>query len=222
VVSADAHDNTITNNVIGTDFEGSNIANNDGVTIDSGAHDNDLSSNIIDNNTGSGVAIVGASNHNNLHATEFASNGHLAIDLGDDGVTANDNDSTGTGLPNRNQNYPVISSAIGEGLSGTVTGVVTSTPGTYTIDVYASTSCDASGYGEGTELIGSGTATVSISAGGQGPGSFSIDVAGFFVAGYTHITAIATDSSGDTSEFSQCFNYTNDQIFGNDFERGFL
>ncbi len=42
---------------------------------------------------------------------------------------------------------------------------------------------------------------------------------GLFAVGNTHITATATDSAGDTSEFSQCFNYTNDQIFGNGFEQ---
>ena len=222
LTSADAHDNTVTNNLIGTDFEGSTIPNNDGITIDNGAHDNDLSSNIVDNNTGNGVTILGASNHNNLHASEFAGNTGLAIDLGGDGVSPNDNDSLAVGQPNRKQNYPVISSAIGEAFTGTVSGTVTSSAGTYTIDVYASTSCDSSGYGEGTEFIGSDTATVSIIANGQGTGSFKVDVVAPFIAGFTHITATATDASGDTSEFSQCFNYTNDQIFGNGFDPGFI
>ncbi len=220
LTSADAHDNTITGNTIGTDFEGSTIANNDGITVDAGAHDNDLSDNVIDNNTGNGVTVLGTSNHNSLRGSTFAANRGLAIDLGGDGVTANDNDSLAVNQPNRKQNFPVISSAIGEAFVGTVSGSVTSTAGTYKIDVYASTSCDASGYGEGTELIGNGTATVTITANGQGPGSFNVDVVGPFVAEFTKITATATDASGDTSEFSQCFNYTNDQIFGNGFDPG--
>lgn len=218
VLSSDAHDNSINNNLIGTDFQGSTIPNNDGITIDTGAHDNDLSDNIVDNNNGSGVAIVGASSHNSLLGSTFANNVLLGIDLGDDGVTPNDNDSQQVGQPNRKQNFPVITSAIGEGFQGTVAGNFTSTPGTYTVQVFASPACDSTGYGEGTELVGSGTSEVTISAGGQGPGSFSIPVVGFFVAGYTHITATLTDSVGDTSEFSQCFDYTDDQIFGNGFD----
>jgi hypothetical protein len=218
LLSADSHDNTVTNNLIGTDFEGSTIANNDGITIDTGAHDNDLSDNIVDNNNGNGVTMLGASVHNSLLGSTFANNRGLGIDLGGDGVSPNDNDSQQVGQPNRKQNFPVITSAIGEGFKGTVAGTFSSTPGTYTVQVFASPTCDSSGYGEGTELVGSATSQITISAGGEGPGSFSIPVVGFFVSGYTHITATLTDSVGDTSEFSQCFDYTDDQIFGNGFD----
>ncbi len=66
LTSADAHDNTVTDNLIGTDFQGTTMANGIGILVDAGASDNDLSDNIIDNNTGTGVSILGTSDHNSL------------------------------------------------------------------------------------------------------------------------------------------------------------
>ena len=54
---------------------------------------------------------------------------------------------------------------------------------------------------------------------GQGPGSFKIDILG--VASLPRFHAYNSDGHGrrgDTSEFSQCFDYTDDQIFGNGFD----
>jgi hypothetical protein len=222
VSGADAHDNTITKNLIGSDFNGTALANGVGILIDTGASDNDLSNNFIEDNTGTGVSILDTSDHDSLVGTVFSGNGGLAIDLGGDGVTANDNDSQEVNQPNRKQNFPLIQSAIGEDFKGTIAGYVVTTPGDYTIQIFASQACDASGYGQGDTLVGMGTATVSgnILVQGQAPGDFSIPVVGFFTAGFTHITATATDSNGNTSEFSQCFDYTDDQIFGNGFEQG--
>ena len=220
VSGADAHDNTITSNYIGIDFNGFVVANGIGILVDTGASDNDLSSNIIWYNTGAGVSILDTSDHDNLQGSSFWGNDGLGIDLGGDGVTPDDNDSLAVNQPNRKQNFPLITSAIGEDFSGTVAGYVVTTPGDYAIEIFASDGCDASGYGQGEYLVGTGTATVSgnILVQGQAPGDFSIPVSAFFLEGYTHITATATDSNGNTSEFSKCFDYTDDQIFRGDFE----
>jgi hypothetical protein len=53
---------------------------------------------------------------------------------------------------------------------------------------------------------------------GQGSVSFTLPISSSFVNGYTTITAITIDSAGDTSEFSQCFPYTDDTICADGFE----
>jgi len=220
LTGSDAHDNIVSKNLIGVDFGNTSIANASGVLIDGGAHFNHVTNDTIENNTAAGVSILGASVMNNVEGTIFAGNGGLAIDLGGDGVTANDNDSLAVNQPNRKQNFPTIDTAIGENFLGHVRGSVFSTPGDYSIQIFASPSCDASGNGEGAELVGSGTTTIDghILVQGQGPGDFDIPVVGIFVGGFTHITATATDENGSTSEFSPCFDYTNDQIFRNGFD----
>ncbi|HEX8911374.1 MAG TPA: hypothetical protein VF796_03365, partial [Humisphaera sp.] len=64
------------------------------------------------------------------------SNGQLGIDLGDDGVTANDAGDADDG-PNGLQNYPVLTSATRSGGTVAVAGTFDSAPGaTYVLDVY--------------------------------------------------------------------------------------
>src|SRR5439155_14747326 len=110
--------------------------------------------------------------------------------LGGDGVTPYSNDSLGSGLPNRDQNFPVLTSAAGGHFKGTVTSMLTSTPGTYTVEAFASPGCDASGYGQGEFGIGSMQVTVpNITSQGQGTVSFTLPVSTSFVNGYTTITA---------------------------------
>jgi trimeric autotransporter adhesin len=222
--TSDAHNNTVSDNYIGISPLGDNQSNYDGgVRIFEGAHDNEIMGNTIADNEYTGITIDDDSQGNHITGNSIHDNGQLGIDLGGDGVTPNDNDSLEVNQPNRKLNFPIIQSAIGEGFKGTVAGYVFTTPGDYTIEIFASQACDASGYGQGDEFVGTGTATVAANGllvQGQGSGAFSIPVVGFFVAGYTHITATATDANGNTSEFSQCFDYTDDQIFGNGFEPG--
>src|SRR5207302_9878148 len=68
---------------------------------------------------------------------------------------------------------------------------------TYTIELFTNVTCDASGFGEGENLVASFTVTTD----GSGNVAFSRSVSlmpGQFV------TATATDPSGNTSEFSAC------------------
>ena len=77
----------------------------------------------------------------------------LGIDLGNDGVTANDALDADTG-PNSLQNFPVLASVRREGGGLRVRGTI-SVPasGLLQIDVYESTDCVA-GIGEGAQLLG--------------------------------------------------------------------
>jgi hypothetical protein len=216
-----AAQNFINENQIGFTLTETVVPNGIGIYAEGGAGLNDLSDNVISHSTNAGAAIVDSSFGNDLRGTVFYANGGLAIDLGNDGVTLDDNDAQNSaGQPNRKQNFPLIQTAIGEARKGTIAGYLVSTPGDYTIQAFASESCDASGYGEGEYPIGEQAITIpdSILVQGQSVGDFSITGSAPFAFGYSSVSVTATDSTGNTSEFSQCMNYTNDQIFGNGFE----
>ena len=101
---------------------------------------------------------------------------------------------------------------------------MTTTPSNYTIDFYLGAGNNSSGYGEGEAWLGTITPTVGVpEAGDQGTIDFhnvklvapSANVV--FLDG-DRITATATDSNGNTSEFSACVTYDNDTVFANGFD----
>lgn len=212
--TTDAHDNTVTGNRIGIDGNGAAAGNSLGIKLFNGAHDNNLSFNIIADNQQGGVTISDTGTvHNKIVSSRFYDNNGLAIDLGADGVTLNDTDSVSNTGPNRFQNFPVLTGATGTNTDGIVTGTLSSTSGSFTIDLFVSSTCNASGYGEGALEIGSGTVTLTGSS-----ATFNISVSGPFAPDMNVITATATDNVNNTSEFSKCFTYTSDTIFANGFE----
>ena len=222
--TTNSHDNTVSGNYIGVSPSGDDIGNTDGVDIGQDAHDNAVSNNTLARN-GSGVAISNGQ-HNLISANSMHDNG-CGIALGGDCVTPNDNDSMPpAGDPaNRLQNFPVLTGAIGGHTKGTISGMLTSTPGDYRIEFFASPACDASGYGEGEIYLGHTTITLpNLTANGQTTVSFSKSVQSFFlqIPGEV-ITATATAQAAgvvnDTSEFSACYPYTDDTIFANGFEQ---
>jgi CSLREA domain-containing protein len=155
--------------------------------------------NIIANNGGDGVRVSSNGDVNNLIAgNSIYSNSGLGINLGNDGVTANDPPPDADEGPNHLQNFPVITSAIAD--TQTITGTLASHSDDGRIDFYANPTCDGSGNGEGKIYLGS----TGWSAGGNGLASFSFLSGVPFTAGQV-ITATATDGSNNTSEFSLCF-----------------
>ena len=133
---------------------------------------------------------------NEIRGNHIYANGDLGIDLGSDGVTANDN-GDGDGDVNMQQNYPILSSTQG---SSVVTAILESQPNRiYTVDLFRNNRCDPSGYGEGQEYL----QTIQMATDGAGQSSFSLDLAGLINPG-DGITATATDPDGNTSEFSNC------------------
>jgi hypothetical protein len=227
---SDAHDNTVSANFIGVSPNGDNLGNsNGGVYITQDAHDNTISGNTIADNQLAGIDIA-SGQHNFLSANSIHDNTGLGIDLGSDGVTPNDNDSTPPAgdPPNRDQNFPVLTGAIGGHTKGTISGMLTSTPGDYRIEFFAAPACDASGHGPAEIYLGHTSITLpNLTVNGQTTVSFSKSVQSFFlqVPGEV-ITATATAKSAgivnDTSEFSACFPYTDDTIFANGFEQTLL
>jgi CSLREA domain-containing protein len=138
-----AINNVVQGNKIGTDVSGtSNLGNLNGVSV-TGASDTtiggtvDTAANKIALNDNRGVIIVGdAATGNSLLRNSIFGNGTppgLSIDLGDDGVTANDARDPDTG-PNGLQNFPVLTSAS----ETRIEGRLNSRPGrTFTIQFFS-------------------------------------------------------------------------------------
>ena len=132
------------------------------------------------------------------------SNGGLGIDLNDDGVTANDTNDPDSG-PNNLQNFAVLTSAGLSSDAGSIGFNLYVTQGNrYTVDFYASDSCDGSGNGEGKEWLGFARVVPTT----FGDRNFVVNTFRGTLNQYdypsgTHITATVT-LDGSTSEFSPC------------------
>ena len=197
-------DNTIQGNRIGTDFSGTKDLGNgaDGVAISFSAPNNTVggtasgAGNIIAFNTLNGVDILGGA-ENAILSNEMFANHLLGIDLGGDGVTPNSADPhTGS---NNLQSFPTLTAAVGQGSKNEITGVLNSTPNTtFRFEFFTVPAADPSGYGQGQTLLGDATFTTD----GNGLASFDATFAAPAVAG-SYVTATATDSAGNTSEFAQ-------------------
>jgi hypothetical protein len=185
---------------------------------------NKVLDNTIEHNATQGVWVeIGPENRVRRNSIGFS--GGLGIDLVNAGVLANDNDGAVQPLDyaNRGLNYPVLSVAAGGFASGTFGGMLESTLGDYRIDFYQTLAgCDPNDNRQGQIWIGSTLITISTGAiGGDGVQSFSVLLhSGSYplLPDGAGITATATDSGGNTSEFSACMPYLNDTIFADGFE----
>ena len=205
ITGSGATGNLVQGNLIGTTASGSSgLANSsDGIQIFNSASNNTIggtaagAGNVIAFNGADGV-FVSSGTGNRIQRNSIFSNGGLGIDLGANGVTSNDPGDPDGGA-NRLQNFPVLQSIVVSGGNTTILGSIDSATGnsTYpiTIEFFSNSSCDPSGHGEGETFLGA----ISVS----GPGSF---IATFAVSLPLNsvVTATATDSAGNTSEFSAC------------------
>jgi hypothetical protein len=159
--------------------------------------------NTVAYNLQSGVEVqglTGALTGNPIRGNSIYSNGGIAIDLSGDGPTAND-PLDADGGPNGRQNYPIISSAVPTAPSGTqVQGTLDSAPSTaYTLDFYASPSCEArpQDFTEGLLYLG----TENVVTDGSGHATFDVAL-DFTIEVGQPVTVSATDPNGHTSELS--------------------
>ena len=192
-----AQSNTIGPNFIGTNSIGSPLGNGDGVAVGEGASNNFIGhatvmsqANVIRFNAQVGVRIESGT-QNAIRNNRISDNGLLGIDLEGDGITLNDAGDPDTGANNR-QNFPVLEAASG-GVLGTFNSVSNST---YRIEFFGHAVCDASGHGEGGTVLG----TISVATDGAGNATIPL----FTAASGQSVTATATDSFNNTSEFSAC------------------
>lgn len=229
--------NVISSNTIGTSaicaFGNCDLGNGShGVLIfGSAARGNSVSENRILYNGGDGIAINEGAAGNVITANSMRDNIGLGIDLGANGLTANDNDyaTPPANAGNANQNAPQLSVASGGVASGTVSGTLSTRNGTYRINFYADDSCPppiANDTGQGRYPL---TQTVVTVTGGDpanginGTGSFSnipLSRAGdpqFFNSPRLILATATRTSSNDSSEFSRCVSYEV-RLFANGFE----
>jgi hypothetical protein len=101
---------------------------------------------------------------------------------------------------NNGQASPVLTGDLIAGGVVTIFGTLTAAPNaTFTLEFFADSVCNPSGYGEGEVFLGSltvttdasGSATFAFPAGALSPGQF--------------VAATATGANGDTSAFSLCW-----------------
>ena len=152
---------------------------------------NSVIGNAIYSNGGSGVRILSGVNNRVSQNSTYGNTG-LGIDLGASGPQTNTKCQTTTNGPNNLQNSPllvgasggtVLVSATATGPSGNtsefsncaamavasgainIVGSLTSLPGTaYTIEFFANSSCDPSGFGQGRTFLGSLNVTTDTSS----------------------------------------------------------
>ena len=193
-------------NLIGLGLDGiTPVGNRFGVYLDSGASGNTIggtvagAGNVIARNTDDAIVLVStAGSGNRINRNSIYSNGGLAIDLDDDGVTANDTGDVDAG-PNGLQNFPVLSAAVTNGagsanFAGSLAGAASTT---YRIELFASSAADPSGFGEGQRYLG----FTDVTTNAAGSGIIGVTLAASLTAGEL-VTATATDPGNSTSEFS--------------------
>jgi hypothetical protein len=197
------------NLIEGGTFAGVAVVGGNGYAIDG---------NTITNNGGPGVQVFGgpgvqvsSSTGISIQANSIYGNGQLGIVLGAGGginTNAGNNQANHQG-PNDLMNFPVLTSvqtsAAGTTINGTLdTGTANGVPflanATITLDFYGNSpaAVDPSGYGQGQIWLGSMTVTTDANS----HASFTSPQFSTALPAGDFVSATATDSSGDTSEFS--------------------
>ena len=201
-LGAGAIGNQISQNFVGTDLSQTKSLNNQvGIYVVNSASSNSIIENVIANN---GVGILAEPNalQNRISRNLFHSNVGIAIDLNGNGPTANDTGDVDSGA-NGLQNFPVVVSAT---LTNTISLNVR-----YRLDSATSASSYPliveffidDGAGEGRIYLGRGTLTApNLSVAGK---SLTLSVSSTQWPPNPRIVATATDSLGNSSEFSNPF-----------------
>ena len=162
-----------------------------------------LVDNVIAGHLFNGVR-VGPTATMRLSGNEIYANGWLGVDLIPDaftsGVSPNDPldiDTGGNGV----QNFPVLQSATREGADVRVIGTLNSTPASdFTVELFASSECDPSDYGEGEHYLGS----TSVTTDAAGDASFDVALPATLPEGWVVSATATLEPLGATSEFSLC------------------
>jgi len=211
--------NVVQGNFIGTDATGTNNLGNSqsGVLIDGTLAEASTNliggtspgeGNIIAFNGSNGVTVVSNAVDDAIFGNSIFSNAVLGIDLGADGVTSNHAFGVFPSGPNNFQNFPVLTSAVCSNSGVLIQGSIANSGSATTahLEFFANVTCDPSGFGQGQVFLGSADVTSDLSGGASFSAAFTnFDLVGEF------ITAMASDSSSNTSEFSRCIRVVDNQ-----------
>ena len=189
ITGSQTSDNVVTGNDIGTTAAGATLLGNKvGVAIIMGASDNTIggtaagAGNVIADNAGDGVVIgqnvSDKASDNAIEENSIFANGGLGIDIKIAGSQAS----------------PLMTGAVTLGSQTTITGTAFGAPKkSYRIEFFS----NPAGTGQGKTYLG----FVEVATSASGSGSFTFTPTSALSQG-VNITATATDSAGNTSEFS--------------------
>jgi uncharacterized repeat protein (TIGR01451 family)/CSLREA domain-containing protein len=198
VLGTQGNRNRIQGNLIGTDVNGTGTLGNVGVGVSVEGTQNRVNGGNVITHNATGVVVFGYE-RNAIRRNSIVGNSGLGIDLGADGVTPNDAGDADFGS-NQLQNFPVISLAAVANGNDFIWGSLNSTASSsFLLDFFSNPACDGSGNGEGKNFIGSTLVTTNA----NGNASFSVSFPAVATTD-SFFTATATDTVGDTSEFSAC------------------
>jgi hypothetical protein len=253
IAGSNATGNTVVGNSIGGNLDLVTFLQGNGrmgIMVENGASQNVIGpDNRIGRNGDDGIRIFSdAGGRNRITGNLLALNDAMGIDLGANGVTANDNDpafcAPGAGCAaNGGQNYPVLSEAERKTqgivpintpvrIRGTLRSVV---GGPYRIEIFVSDDCEANGHGEARRSLATtvltipnepycppGGAVCIACSSGNCTKDFSVWVPELGLETGDVITTTATSADGNTSEFSACETVTReplpDELFKSSFE----
>jgi hypothetical protein len=196
-------DNTVSNsgrvginlylpNMAGLTVSGNKVLDGNGIGMIVDNQFGSTGSNVVTDNQIKGNALIGLmvlrGGPVTISKNQISDNGGIGIDLGGTGVTQNDAGDGDSG-PNTLLNFPEISGSDSQTLTGTACS-------NCTVELFQSDD-DPSGYGEGEKFLKDADASAN--------GDFTISICGLKLASGAKVTATATDSDGNTSEFSANF-----------------
>jgi hypothetical protein len=164
--------------------------------------------NRIERNGGSGVRVLAIYYDSapypfttTIRSNSISGNGGIGIDLGnlrEGGTTPNDELDTDRG-PNELQNFPTITGVSNDGRLAAITVRLDSQPlRTYRAELFSSDALEGGGGGGGERSLGFIDLTTDI--GGRAFGTLTVPATSLGLR--SRITATATDTDGNTSEFS--------------------
>jgi hypothetical protein len=200
----------IRGNLFGLKADGSAVIASNGAAVIIGSPNNTVggtaagAGNTVTGSSRGGVVIKGSTTNGvKVSGNSIYGNAGPGIDLGDDGVTANDGAKT-AGQPNLLMDTPVLTTTGGSGSTLTVAGYVGSAAGQSTfasaqVEVFVAD--PAATNPQGKTYLG----TVIADASGNFSGSITVPGGVTLTPGSSKLTATATDGSGNTSEFGPTF-----------------
>jgi hypothetical protein len=200
---------TLQGNFIGTDATGSTSLGNrqDGVFVEVNSITHTIKNNRIAFNGGSGIRIPDVTANPgdpgvqiNIETNSTYSNEGLGIDIHKAGPDANDEFDRDLGA-NLQQNYPVITSVTVSAGGMRIIGFLSSEPSmSYFVQFFSSPACQGSNPRQGQQVIGQ---PILYRTGPDGMAPIDVFIPNAPASGY--VNAAASDSRGNSSEFSPCF-----------------